>query len=210
MKKVLLICPDERPSLEALTGGVPLALAIYLGKPLIEHALDGLARSRVTEVLLLVSDRPSEVRDYVGDGSAWGVKVQISPESTELSPTEAAIRHASFEHDAVLTLDSLPQAPDVPIIKDADTWHNSRATLLPLLATNQIGAREISPGIWYGMKARVNSSAVLHAPCWIGPTRSWVRKPSSGPTVMWKAIRSLMRMPPWKIAPWGRARIWVV
>lgn len=168
MKKVLLICPDERPSLEALTGGVPLALAIYLGKPLIEHAFEGLAGSGVTEVLLLVSDRPSEVRDYVGEGSAWGVKVRISPESTELSPTEAASRHASFEHDAVLTLDSLPQAPDVPIIKDAESWHNSRATLLPLLAANQIGAREISPGIWYGMKARVNSSAVLHAPCWIG------------------------------------------
>ena len=169
MKKVILICPDERPSLEALTGGVPLALAIYLGKPLIEHAFDGLARSGVIEVLLLVSDRPSEVRDYVGEGSAWGVKVRISPESTELSPTEAATRHAIFEHDAVLTLESLPQAPDVPIIQDAASWHNSRATLLPRLAANQIGAREISPGIWYGMKARVNSSAVLHAPCWIGP-----------------------------------------
>lgn len=169
MKKVILICPDERPSLDALTGGVPLALAIYLGKPLIEHAFDALAKNGVTDILLLASDRPSEVRDYVGEGSAWGVKVRISPEPTELSPTEAAARHPSFEHDAVLTLESLPQAPDVPIIKDANSWHNSRATLLPLLAANQIGAREISPGIWYGMKARVNSSAVLHAPCWIGP-----------------------------------------
>jgi len=96
------------------------------------------------------------------------VQVRISPESSELSPAEAAVRHASFGHDAILTLDSLPQAPDVPIIADADSWHNSRATLLPLLAVNQIGAREISPGIWCGMKARVNSSAILHAPCWIG------------------------------------------
>ena len=169
MKQVILICPDQRPALEALTGGVPLALAIYLGKPLIEHAFDGLARSGVTEVLLLVSDRPSEVRDYVGDGSAWGVKVRISPESSELSPAEAAMRHASFEHDAVLTLDSLPQAPDIPIIKNAESWHNSRSTLLPILAANQIGAREVSPGIWCGMKSRVNSSATLQAPCWIGP-----------------------------------------
>ncbi len=168
MKQVMLICPDQRPALEALTGGVPLALTIYLGKPLIEHAFDGLARSGVTEVLLLVSDRPSDVRDYVGDGSAWGVKVRISPESSELSPADAATRHASFEHDAVLTLDSLPQAPDVPIIKDAESWHNSRATLLPLLAAKQIGAREISSGIWLGMKSRVNSTASLRAPCWIG------------------------------------------
>lgn len=169
MKKVILICPDKRPSLEALTGGVPLALAIYLGKPLIEHAFDGLAKDGVTEVLLLVSDRPSEVRDYVGDGSAWGVNVRISPESSELSVPEAATRHAAFEHDAVLLLDSLPQAPKTPIIQDAETWHHSRKTLLPLLAPNQIGAREVSPGIWYGIKARVSSTAVLHPPCWIGP-----------------------------------------
>ena len=169
MKRVILICPDQRPALESLTGGVPLALAIYLGKPLIEHAFDGLARSGVTEVLLLASDRPSDVRAYVGDGSAWGVQVRISPEASELSPADAALRHTSFEHDAVMTLDSLPQAPDVPVIADAESWHHSRATLLPLLAAKQIGAREISPGIWYGMKARVNSSAILHAPCWIGP-----------------------------------------
>lgn len=169
MKRIILICPDQRPTLEDLTSGVPLALAIYLGKPLIEHAFDGLARSGVTDVLLLASDRPSEVRAYVGDGSAWGVQVRISPESSELTPAEAALRHASFGHDTILTLDTLPQAPDVPVIRDADTWHNSRARLLPLLITSQIGAREISPGVWCGLKARVNSSAVLQAPCWIGP-----------------------------------------
>ena len=169
MKRVVLICPDQRLALEDLTGGVTIALAIYLGKPLIEHAFDGLARSGVTDVLLLASDRPSDIRAYVGDGSAWGIQVRISPESSELTPADAAARHTSFEHDAVLTLESLPQAPDVPIIVDAESWHNSRTRLLPLLATNQIGAREISPGVWCGMKARVNNSAILRAPCWIGP-----------------------------------------
>lgn len=169
MKRVILICPDQRPALEALTGGVPLALAIYLGKPLIEHALDGLARSGVTDVLVLASDRPSDVRAYVGDGSAWGLQIRIAPESAELSASEAADRHASFAHDAILTLDSLPQAPSIPILKDAESWHRSRAALLPLLAVNQIGAREISPGIWCGMKTRLNRSAILKAPCWIGP-----------------------------------------
>jgi hypothetical protein len=169
MKRVILICPDQRPALEALTGGVPLALAVYLGKPLIEHCLDGLARSGVTDVLLLASDRPSEVRAYVGDGSVWGLQIRISPESSELSSEEASARHASFLPDAVMTLDCLPQAPGVSVLKDAESWHRSRAELLPLLAVNQIGAREISPGIWQGLKSRVNSSAVLRAPCWIGP-----------------------------------------
>ena len=70
MKRIILICPDQRPALETLTGGVPLALAVYIGKPLIEHALDGLARNGATDILLLASDRPSDLRAYVGDGSA--------------------------------------------------------------------------------------------------------------------------------------------
>jgi hypothetical protein len=40
---------------------------------------------------------------------------------------------------------------------------------LPLLAPRQIGAKEVSPGVWCGLKARVHRSATLNSPCWIGP-----------------------------------------
>ncbi|MCF7732347.1 MAG: hypothetical protein K9N23_11695 [Akkermansiaceae bacterium] len=169
MKRVLLICPDQRPALESLTGGVPLALAAYLGKPLIEHALDGLVRQGATHVRILASDRPSEVRAYVMQGTAWGLEVEVSPEASELTPAAAAAKHAAFQPDATLTLDNLPQAPEVSILTDAATWHQSRTNLLPLLAGQQIGAREIAPGIWLGLRARVDPSAKLSAPCWIGP-----------------------------------------
>lgn len=168
MKRVILICADQRPEFEDLSCGVPLALAIYLGKPLIEHALDALALESVSDVLLLVSDRPSDVRAYVGSGSAWGMRIRISPEASEFSPDEAVRRHAAFLHDAVLTLESLPQFPDMPVLRDSAAWHRSRATLLPLLAPGQIGVREISPGVWCGMKCRISPNAVLHPPCWIG------------------------------------------
>ena len=65
MKRVLLICPDPSPALTAVTGGLPLALATFLGKPLIEHALDGLARNGASHVRILASDRPSDIRAYL-------------------------------------------------------------------------------------------------------------------------------------------------
>lgn len=169
MKRVLLICPDQRPSLESLTGGVPLALAIFLGKPLIEHCLDGLVRQGVTHVRILASDRPSEVRAYVLNGTAWGLHLEIFPESTELDPDTAAERHTAFAPHKVILLTRLPQAPEVLILTDAAAWHNARARLLPILAPLQIGAREVAPGIWFGLKARAESTAVLTAPCWVGP-----------------------------------------
>jgi hypothetical protein len=169
MKRVLLICPDPRPSLEALTGGVPLALAIFIGKPLIGHALDGLVRSGVTHVRILASDRPSEVRAYVLNGTAWGLTLEINAEPAELTPETAASKHAAFSPDTVLTLNALPQAPDTPILTDAASWHTARRTLLPLLASRQIGAREVAPGVWFGLKARADSTATLSAPSWVGP-----------------------------------------
>lgn len=169
MKKVILICPDKRPSLDFLTAGMPLALAVFIGKPFIDHALDGLVRRGVTHVRMLVSDRPAEVRAYVTNGSAWGLHVELMPEARELSCAEATAKHAGFDADEVIELNALPQAPDIPVLTDAAAWHAARGSLLPVLAPLQIGARETAPGIWMGLRARVDSTARLKAPCWIGP-----------------------------------------
>ena len=169
MKRVLLICPDAPPALAPVLGGLPPALAVYLGRPLIEHALDGLVCDGVTDVRILASDRPSDLRACVADGAAWGLRVEVVPESSEPTAEQAARKHASFAPDATLRLDALPQAPKVPLLTDPAAWHASRALLLPLLAPRQIGAREIAPGVWLGLKARADATATLLAPCWIGP-----------------------------------------
>ena len=168
MSRVLLICPDQREGLTAVNGSLPLALAVYLGKPLIEHALHGFAREGVSEVRVFASDRPSELRDYLAGGSAWGLKVEVVPAPDE--PTAETLRkRPDFETNArIETLDHLPQAPDVPILASLAAWHASRETLLPELAPGQVGARELTPGVWVGVKARIAPTAVLEAPCWIG------------------------------------------
>lgn len=168
MKKLILICPDACSELDEIIDGIPIPLAHYIGKPLIEHALDGYSRLGITDILLLVSDRPSDVRAYVEDGAAWGLKLQISPEARELSVSEAQERYAAFGADAIHTLRALPQANEQEIIKNAQTWHQSRASLLPLIAKGVLGAREISEGIWCGMKTVIHPTAILIAPCWIG------------------------------------------
>lgn len=169
MSRALLICPDRRPGLEGVTGGAPLALAVFLGKPLVEHALDALARGGVTAVRLLAGDRPNEIRDALGGGAPWGLRAEVVAVAAEPSPADAAAEHAAFGAERVLTLDELPQAPGVRLLDSPAAWHAARATLLPLLAPAQVGARELSPGVWAGLRARVEDSARLTAPCWIGP-----------------------------------------
>ncbi|MES2705516.1 MAG: hypothetical protein V4726_02825 [Verrucomicrobiota bacterium] len=168
-ERVILICPDIRAGLELLAAGGPTALAAFLGKPLLDHALDGLARRGVREVLLLVSAGPEEIRQFVEGGHAWGLSLRVATESAELSPAAAAAKHAGFQAQEILTLDTLPQAPEVPLLSGPEAWHKARALLLPILAPTMIGTREVSPGIWVGLRAQVDPTAVLTAPCWIGP-----------------------------------------
>ena len=181
MKRVLLICPDPSPALTAVTGGLPLALATFLGKPLIEHALDGLARNGASHVRILASDRPSDIRAYLMSGTAWGLAIELIPEPSELTPAAAAEKHAAFLPDSTVPLSSLPQAPLIPLLPDPAAWHRARIALLPILAPTQIGTHSPAEGIWLGLKARVDPSASLTPPCWIGPNSIIRARASIGP-----------------------------
>ncbi len=168
MKRAALICPERREGIQDLTGGVPLPLAAFLGKPFVEHALHGLTLNGVTDVLIFASDRPAEIRDYIGDGSTWGLNARVVSTPAERTVEEVRNIENFAPDELVMILDHLPQAPHVPVIADLDSWHNSRATLLPLLVPGQIGVREISPGVWTGMKTRIADTATIQPPCWIG------------------------------------------
>ena len=181
MKRVLLICPDPSPALTAVTGGLPLALATFLGKPLSEHALDGLARNGASHVRILASDRPSDIRAYLMSGTAWGLAIELIPEPSELTPAAAAEKHAAFLPDSTVPLSSLPQAPHIPLLPDPAAWHHARIALLPILAPTQIGTHSPAEGIWLGLKARVDPSARLTPPCWIGPNSIIRARASIGP-----------------------------
>ncbi|GAA5482027.1 hypothetical protein [Haloferula sargassicola] len=168
MKRAIVICPDKRAILDDLAGDVPLVLAVYLGKPFVDHALHGLAVEGFTEVILFASDRPAELREYVGTGSTWGMQVEVIATPRELTPEEGAARAEVLPGDQLMVLDRLPQAPHVAILDGPAAWHESRAQLLHLLAPGQVGVRERAPGVWVGMKTRIAGDAVLEAPCWIG------------------------------------------
>ena len=120
--KAVLICPGERPAVSALAQSAPLALAPILGKTLLDYWLDHLVDRGVRHVYLLVSDRPDQVRAWLGDGVRWELKVEVVTEDAELKPVEARAKYRSAaaadwpaEPDDVTVMDFLPGAPDRPL-----------------------------------------------------------------------------------------------
>jgi hypothetical protein len=169
VKRVLLICPDKNPALEPVMDGVTLTLTYFLGKPLIDRALEGLAAAGGKQVRVLVCDRPTEVRIHIGDGEAWGMDVEVVAESRELDCEAALEKHASFGAEAALRLGKLPQAGGLELLSDPAAWHHGRKELLTTFAAGEVGSRELKPGVWAGLRAVIDPSAELIAPCWIGP-----------------------------------------
>jgi hypothetical protein len=164
--KALLICPHERPEVALLAERQPLALLPVCGRALIELWLEHLAGNGVREVTVLASDRPEQVRALLQAGRKWGVKAEVIPQHAELSIEEARSRYADL--DDVAVIDRLPGQAETAL-ESYKTWYN--AVLQYSRRANgptRIGLRELSPGVWVGLHARVDRKATLQAPCWIG------------------------------------------
>ncbi|MEO5803097.1 MAG: hypothetical protein ABIR24_06170 [Verrucomicrobiota bacterium] len=174
--KALLICPEERSEVEALTETMPLVNLCVLGRPFIYYWLEHLAAAGAKEVKILATDRPNQVREIVGTGARWGLRVEVIPESLELSCPAAREKYCgsnpadwmALPNDSVL-MDHLPGCPERKIFESYEQYFSAIqfwSSQKP--AGMQIGMKEIQPGVWVGMRTQISPQAKLFAPVWIG------------------------------------------
>jgi NDP-sugar pyrophosphorylase family protein len=76
------------------TETIPKALIPVHGKPFAHHQLAWLARSGVTSVVYSIGHMGDRIRDAVGDGRSFGMKIQYVDEGTNLRGTGGAVRMA--------------------------------------------------------------------------------------------------------------------
>ena len=76
---------------------VPKTLLPVAGRPFASWQLDWLADAGVDSVVYCVGYLGEQVREHVGDGSAWGVAVDYVDEGHELRGTAGALRLAHDE-----------------------------------------------------------------------------------------------------------------
>lgn len=172
--KAILISPAELAGVPLLFENTPLCNIQVCGKSIIAYWLEHLARLGAKEVLVLATDRPEQVRRSIGEGSRWGLKVEVLPELRELTPEEARTKYRREGEtwladgmDAVV-MDELPGVPE-KLFDSYSSFVNVAHRWMPhAAATPRIGLREIEPGVWVGLHSRIAPSAVLHSPCWIG------------------------------------------
>lgn len=91
--RAMILAAGRGERLRPLTDTVPKPLVVVGGRPLIEYALDCVARAGIRRVVVNLHHLGSQIRDHVGDGSRFGLAVDYSEEAI-LQDTGGGIRDA--------------------------------------------------------------------------------------------------------------------
>ena len=169
--RTLLICPGDRPAVGHLARFSSLVTLPIYGECILDLWLEHLASAGAREVDVIAVDRPEEARMVAQQGERWGLKLEVLPELTELSP-EAALakyRGRSETPPQVIVLDHLPGTSSRSLYSSYSDWHRSIIDWMPnATGKNRLGLKEVAPQVWVGLRSQIAKTAQLTGPCWIG------------------------------------------
>lgn len=96
----MILAAGEGRRMRPLTDETPKPLLQVRGKPLIEHHIERLRDAGVTDVVVNAAHLGEQIEDFCGDGSRWGVRIQISREVVPLETAGGIIQALSSLDDA--------------------------------------------------------------------------------------------------------------
>jgi glucose-1-phosphate thymidylyltransferase len=88
-------------------------------KPILFYGIEALAASGLEEVGIVVGDTHQEIRDAVGDGHRWGVRVTYIPQTAPLGLAHAVLTAEPFLRDEPFVMylgDNLIREPLTPLV----------------------------------------------------------------------------------------------
>lgn len=174
--KTILICPNQASGLTVLADQKPVPTLPLLGEAFISAWMHSLATENFREVRIITTDPVEKIEEFTGDGSRWGLKVDIHHEVQDLQPDEARKRYRADsakdwapEPRDVIEANHLPGMPEHKLFASYASWFEAMSAWLPRVATSRrVGLREIAPGVWAGRRSKIARTARLVGPCWIG------------------------------------------
>lgn len=149
MLPVAILTGGLATRLRPLTETIPKALVEIRGEPFLAHQLRLLRRHGITRAVLCVGYLGDQIRDFAGDGSAFGIRLDYSEDGPQLLGTAGALKKAlPMLGDAFFTLygDSyLPcdyaaveqafhksgKAGLMTVYRNQDLWDSSNVEFVP-------------------------------------------------------------------------------
>ncbi len=93
-RAAMILAAGRGERLRPLTDRTPKPLLPVRGKPLIEHHVERLAQAGFERIVINLAWLGSMIRDYLGDGSRYGLKIHYSDEGARALETAGGIFRA--------------------------------------------------------------------------------------------------------------------
>ena len=92
--KAIILAGGLGTRLRPLTYTTPKPLLLIKGKPIIEHAILNFKKHGIEEIVLSIGYMADKIKEYFGDGSKWGIKIDYCVENEPLG-TGGALKKAA-------------------------------------------------------------------------------------------------------------------
>lgn len=102
--KAVIMAGGQGSRLRPLTEGVPKPMVPVLGRPMMEYIVEAVRDAGITDILVTLHYRPNHVKDYFGDGSAWGVNLEYAVEEHPLGTAGSVKNGAHFLDEPFLII----------------------------------------------------------------------------------------------------------
>lgn len=84
IKKAAILAGGQGTKLRPYTYEVPKALLPIKGKPILEYLIKNLKKSGIEEIIIAIGYLGGKIKDYLGNGERFGIKIVYSEEKTPL------------------------------------------------------------------------------------------------------------------------------
>ena len=129
--QAVILAGGKATRLHPLTTNIPKPLTPMFNRPVMEYALELLAKHGVREVIVTLSCLAKDILDHFGDGSKWGVDIRYSFEETPMGTAGGVKELQPLMSDTFLVL-SGDIVTDIDLT-EAVEYHRRKSALATIL-----------------------------------------------------------------------------
>lgn len=160
-------CPGDCEWAEEVFPNRPIAALPVCGKPIVAYALDELSKQAFGEVLILDRHYDRRLKDYLGDGGKWGMKVTYRGGDDVGDEQFLRARHADFigEDETLIVFGNTVAGRRIASLKD---FYETNLGILSDPRGCVVPGYSVEPGTFVGSDVVIRPGVYMKGPVCLG------------------------------------------